>query len=117
MSSESPSASESTRLQDRVRARLEAHLAPSTYRQATVESVDPQTGNVVLSFGCGCSGGLSPPEQASLRTSLVEDLSEVDAVLFGSGCGCGSGPSRGRGGHKHGQGADSESLDSPEAPF
>lgn len=113
MSSESSATSDTARLQDRVRERLETRLAPSTYRQATVESVDPGTGTVVLSFGCDCSGGLSPPEQASLRTGLVEDLPEVSSVLFGSGCGCGGGR-RGRGG---GHGTDSEPSDSPEAPF
>jgi|APHM01.1.fsa_nt_gi hypothetical protein len=118
MSSESAQTSDTARLQDRVSERLEATLAPSTYRQATVESVDPGNGTVVLSFGCGCSGGLSPPEQASLRTDLVEDLPEVQSVLFGSGCGCGGG-SRGRGGgHSHGHTTrPDDDSDGPRAPF
>jgi len=120
MSSEH-STPDATALRERLRERLRDDLAPSTYRQATVESVDPETGAVVLSFGCGCSGGLSPPERASLRTGLVEGVPDVRSVSFGSGCGCG-GPGRGRGhGHGHGQGrdtgVDTDTSDSPEAPF
>lgn len=103
-----------------MRDRLQNHLPPSTSRQATVESVDPEAGTVVLSFGCGCSGGLSPPERAALRTSLVEDLPAVRSVSFGSGCGCGGGASRGRGhghGHGHRHADDGDDADGPQAPF
>jgi len=120
MSSDAAHADERGSLRDRVLDRLGAELSDDIARQATVTAADPDTGQVVLSFGCGCSGGLAPQERAAVRTSLVE-LPAVDAVLFGSGCGCGDG---GRGhGHGHGRGhgsghrGDSSSEDTPEAPF
>lgn len=110
-------------VRDRVRTQLQTTLADDTARQATVEAYDDEAGNVVLSFGCNCSGGLSAPEKAIVRTRLVESVPEVDGVLFGSGCGCGGGG--GHRGHSHGGGHDhghksedsEDSEDGPKAPF
>lgn len=110
MSSDSRATAESAPLRDRVLGEVEDALSTGARRQATVETVDRETGTVVLSFGCGCSGGLAPPEKAVLRTSLVENLPSVTGVQFGSGCGCGSGHG-GRGGQPD------RSTDGPEAPF
>ena len=107
MSSDAASADGTGSLHDRVLDHLGSELPDGLVRQATVEAADSDTGRVVLSFGCGCSGGLAPGERAAVRTTLVERLPAVDAVLFGAGCGC-----------EGGVGERGQSTgDTPEAPF
>lgn len=121
MSSDAAAADESGSLQDRVLARLQNSLPDDLHRGATVEAADPETGTVALSFGCGCSGGLAPQQQALLRTALVEELPTVERVTFQSGCGCGSGGGQGRGTPRGGRSSAARSPspddDGPEAPF
>ena len=115
MSSDATAADEPSSLDDRVLATLGTELPDGFARGATVKSADPDAGRVVLAFGCGCSGGLVPDERAVVRTTLVERLDAVDAVLFRSGCGCGDGgdhDQRPRGGRGR-----STANDAPEAPF
>jgi hypothetical protein len=118
------SAAEATTLRDDVESHLDEHLSDAERERATVETVDAETGTVVLSFGCGCSGGLAPGDRARLRTGLTGALSAVTAVSFQSGCGCGGhggrGGRRGRGGgHGHGHGHDhgDDADEGPKAPF
>jgi len=111
MSSDAARADATGSLHDRVLDHLGSELPDGLVRQATVEAADPDTGRVVLSFGCGCSGGLAPEERAAVRTTLVERLPAVDAVLFGAGCGCEGGAGGRGGGHGRSTG------DTPEAPF
>lgn len=109
MSSNRARADDTGALDDRVLGRLQTRLPAGTARRATVADADREAGTVVLSFGCGCSGGLTPQERALVRTTLVEGLEPVERVLFRSGCGCGDGH-----GHDHASGSSDEG---PEAPF
>ncbi|PSQ60020.1 hypothetical protein BRD18_02065 [Halobacteriales archaeon SW_7_71_33] len=80
MSSDTARADTTGSLHDRVLDHLGSELPDELARQATVEAADPDTGRVVLSFGCGCSGGLAPGERAAVRTRTV-------GVLFRAGTG------------------------------
>ncbi|MFB6112306.1 MAG: hypothetical protein ABEJ35_07215 [Halobacteriaceae archaeon] len=80
-----------------------------------VREVDPTTGVVTLSFGCGCSGGVSEATEAAVANHIVDVVDGIDAVRTASGCGCG-------GGHRGGSVAEVErpgpsTDEGPDAPF
>lgn len=87
--------------------------------ERAVQGVDPDSGVVTMSFGCGCSGGISDAAKAAIENRLVNEVEGISGMTTESGCGCGHGGGRGHDhGHSHGQGHDHGSDDSgPEAPF
>ncbi len=111
----SDAAESASDLRARVVSTLKEQFPQLRNSERAVTGVDSETGVVTLSFGCGCSGGLSEPAKQAIENQLVNDVDGITGMRTESGCGCGSG-----GGHGHGHGHDhgaKDSDDGPEAPF
>lgn len=104
-------------LREQVDDALREALPAAHARRASVRRADPATGAVMLSFGCGCSGGtLSPIARAALETRLIDEVTKLETVEFEAGCGCGGHAHR-RGHHSGTETGPTNGENTPDAPF